>query len=854
MESFRARASFRFRVPRWGHVATALALTFAFSNTARALTWPDVSERVEKDLASSDPATRRAAAPRLASLGASRGAPLVLRAMNDPDVDVRLAAARAAVALRVEGATESALPWLGEREPRLRVAACDVARDLPNPRAVPPLARALNDADPNVRSACADALGAQGSRDATEPLAGKLDDSAPSVRVRVASALANLGDPRAVVPLVGKIQDSVPEVRQSIVRALGTLGDARASQALLLALRDNAPEVKVEALGALGRMRTDEASPAIAPLASDRDPTVRQAALAALGRIGSPDAIRALVKLLGTMDDADGGLTGNAIRDALVTAGSRAEPELRAVLERPASSGAANSAAWILGELRATTSAKAILSALRRGVLRPESALHAFAHAGTSAEVPVVLEFLSDANPIVRSEALSATAALLDPRSPDGRAVEPLVAALDAPQTTTDERTRIAKLLGRTGARRAVPPLLGLLGHRDTPLRIAAVDAIGTLGAADPKNASGIQDDALVALFDDPDPTVRLHGALALGASGGTNGERRMLAALDGGDGLDRASVFLALAGILERRPNEATVTRLFHELDLAAGPERDTLIETAGRARLPAALRGLEAVMKGDVEDRRSAVATLGAHRGDTRAIALVTRATHDPDPNVQSQAAYTLGQIAGEEAIDPLASLAKASNGATVTNALAGLATLAERTRTPSARAKAAHVACTHLDDPRGTVRTNALVTLAAAHLRCGDGHVERKLLGNDPSDLVRKAAARAVHVPSSNPDADRGANDLCASRDPSVDVATACRTNASSREDMRPSTGDAPRGVTVFVVTESGNGSKPGAPFLLEYENGILRAGVADRRGATFDPSPSPGVLQLRRPDAL
>src|SRR4051794_32634786 len=66
---------------------------------ARALVWPDVAERVEHGLASADPATRRAAARELRSLGPARGGPLALKALGDPDTDVRLAAADAAIRL-----------------------------------------------------------------------------------------------------------------------------------------------------------------------------------------------------------------------------------------------------------------------------------------------------------------------------------------------------------------------------------------------------------------------------------------------------------------------------------------------------------------------------------------------------------------------------------------------------------------------------------------------------------------------------------------------------------------------------------------------------------------------------------
>ncbi|MDB5213717.1 MAG: repeat protein, partial [Myxococcaceae bacterium] len=90
------------------------------------------------------------------------------------------------------------------------------------------------------------------------------------------------------------------------------------------------------------------------------------------------------------------------------------------------------------------------------------------------------------------------------------------------------------------------------------------------------------------------------------------------------------------------------------------------------------------------------------------------------------------------------------------------------------------------------------------------------------------------------------DRAALDHCVSTDRSTDVARLCRPRpVEAASAPRP-----PRAVTVFVVGESGAAAKPRAPFLLEYEGGILRAGVADRRGATFEAVAPAGEVALRR----
>lgn len=845
------------------HAALLASFATGVSN-ADALVWPDVPERVERGLSSPDPARRRDAARDLANLGSSRGAPLVLTALGDADVEVRLAAAQSAIRLRVAGATDAVVAWLGEREPRLRISACELARALPSPRAVQPLARALGDADPLVRSACADALGASGSPEAVAPLSGKLDDATPNVRAQVARALARLGDTRAVVPLVGKVQDSVPEVRQAVVRALGDLGDPRATQALLLALRDSAPEVKIEALSALGRLRADEAAPAIAPLALERSAGVRQAALVALGRIGTPSAVHALIKALGTQEDAGANVERTPVRDALVTAGATAVTELTALLERPASPDVLASAAWVLGELRAKTSAPAIVTALRKGTLPPSAALRALAGAGTPEQIPVVLEYVADPSPAIRAEALLAATALLDPSRPDGRAVEPLAATLKHPRTSPRERATIAMLLGRTGAPRAITELIGLVNAKDESLRLAAIDALGALGHAEPAPKSAAMaslqdsaDDALVPLLTDEDPAVRLRAAVALGSSGGPKAKQALLGKLQGGEELDRFALWSALGGILERHPDEASTRRAFAELAFAAGPERDAIISAAGRARIPAVVDELATIAKrADVDDRRAAATALAAHAGSPRALTIARALTADPDAGVRAEATFALGSLGDESIVPHLVQLTRQGDVNIATSAAGSLARIAQRQGAGQTGSKAkpasgprelAEAACSMVAGGRPTVRANALAALAAMKRRCGDGRLERKLLIEDASDLVRAGAARAlVATPKGE---DRAALDRCSSSDRSADVARLCRplavsatTNAASRTHA----------VTVFVVGEgAANEARPRTPFLLEYEGGVLRAGTADRRGATFDPSAPAGELLLRRP---
>lgn len=818
------------------------------SGHAWALAWPDVEERIEKDLSSADPATRRAAARDLRALGPGRGAPLALASLDDPDDEVRLAAADAAIRLRAAGATDAVASWLNAPDARLRHKACEVALALPSQRAVAPLARTLGDPDSDVRAAAAEALGHQPSADAVPPLLGRLDDPTPSVRVRIVVALARLGDPRAVVPLVGKVQDSSPEVRQAVARALGDLGDRRASSALVLALRDQATDVRREAIAALGRMRASDAVDALAPFVTDRTQSLRLAALAALGRMATPDAIRVLVGTLGSSDEPSGSLDRTPEREALAAAGAAAIPLLHGLLAGSPSAQVATGAAWVLGELHARSEATSLVDAMRRGALPTAAALHALAGAGTEAEVPVVLEFVADSVPVVRQQAANAALALLDPNRPDGRAVEPLAAALRAPNLSTQERALIAALLGRTGAPRAAALLVDLVRARDLSLRLAAIDALGTLastnGSATSSQESGrASDDALLDALVSKDAVVRLHAAVALSETGSARARDALMALLNGGGEIDRPALFTALGGVLSRAASDDAVAKLAAVLRLAAGGEREAIIEALGRAPLASSVRNLAVIAQSSEPTDRRVVATVcPAHPGDVGAVAIARTLLSDPDADTRAQAAWSLGAIGDDSDVGRLDPIAKSSTTDAATNATASIGRIAARV--PTASSSASRVLCPLLSDPRPYVRANAISGLGLSGTPCGDGSLLRAMLTEDASEDVRSAAAFAVSHGSSTEDG--RAIDRCARDEPSGMVAARCRAHVALPTRTHAA--------LIYVVPEGADGPRPNAPYTVLFSNGTLRTGITDRRGAVFDPVAPEGEVTLRKPSAL
>ncbi|WP_437908218.1 HEAT repeat domain-containing protein [Sorangium sp. So ce327] len=858
------------RLPQVLLVVAASAAAVASPGGAAATLWPNVPEQIARALTSGDALERRLAATRVGELAPETAIKLIQRGMSDPDVEVRLHLAGAAVRLRMPRAGDLVIEWLGEGDARLRLAACDVIRAAPTDRSVVALGRVLGDPDPHVRLAAATAMGAAGLPDAVSPLLGHLDDTAPEVRAEVARALGRIGDARAVVPLIGKVQDSVPEVRKATARALGELGDPRAVSALLLALQDASQDVRVEAVTALGRLRSDDATSAIADLvtaspgaagafpgarpsdSATSSNDVREAALRALGRIGSDAAVKALLAALAKDNPA---APRSAVRDALVSAGAAAVPALVAALAAAPSANTAAGAALVLGELKAREALPAIERGMQRGVVPLRHGLRALGALGDPAALPGVLELLGDADPAVRAEAIRAAAALLDPARPDGRAVDPARALLVDPATAPDEKLALVQLLGRTGSPRAQAALLPLAKARSTPLRLAVIEALGAARAAGQLGAA--VDAALLAALDDESADVRLRAAIALSRVAGPGSARPLLQRLTVAAEQDRGALGIALSGALSRADGakdarDASGKGLVHEVAaaIASAPDaaRDALIEGLGRMPGQAAGAALARMASAaPIDDRRKIAEALAGH---PEAAAALRKLAGDPDPGVRANAVWSLGAAGDKDALPLLLPLLKDPDAAVAGNAAGAIGRAAGRAGQP---ARAAAALCAALPDARPYVRANALAALTVAGARC-DGDAARDLLARDPAEAVRLAAAD--HLARSGADDDRRALARCAAEDRNATVAGRCARAAAPRA---PAAGA--EDVAVFIVPfDAGRGGSvrdapaPRAPFALVRADGLMRLGVADRRGEIFERGAPRGPIRLTVPAPL
>jgi HEAT repeat protein len=145
---------------------------------------------------------------------------------------------------------------LRDPDPEARAWACRLSVELPDARGEEALLRALEDPEPEVRAAAAWALGAR-PREAEAPriaqaLCARLHDL-PWVAWVAAEALARYGE-AALDPLIEGLRHPNPQVRILAARALARIASPRSLPALMAAREDSVLLVRHFAEAGLDRL------------------------------------------------------------------------------------------------------------------------------------------------------------------------------------------------------------------------------------------------------------------------------------------------------------------------------------------------------------------------------------------------------------------------------------------------------------------------------------------------------------------------------------------------------------------------------------------------------------------------
>lgn len=431
----------------------------------------------------------------LGEVRAQRAFPVLVRAISDPDDEVRGKAATALGRLGDRRAINHLLEHLlTDPAPFVRVRIACTLGQFGGPEVIDRLVHALRDPAWWVRMRSVEALEQIGPA-AEGPLLVALDDPDTEIRNRAAAALERLGVPDNLVRMIEAGDNSEasdmlvrlsaggarellaelvihpsPQVREAVITAIrrGRRRDL-AGELMHTASHDPEPPLRALALETLRSLRSDPAvAVAIAGL-SDSDQRVRAAAVHLIGELGGGDAVELL---RGRTRDSD-----PAVRAAAVRA---------------------------LGALHATTAQADVLRLL--GDPEPAVRLAALAgavDAGLRPLVPTITELLGDEEADVRRAAAAALGAL-----GDGLAVPALLEAF--PAAPPDLRQTITTAVTRLDIG-ATPALIeALLQSPDVESRIAVAR---TLAMLRPPGSV----DVLARLSHSPEPAVRGAAIEALG-------------------------------------------------------------------------------------------------------------------------------------------------------------------------------------------------------------------------------------------------------------------------------------------------------------------------------------------------
>jgi|GEM_PF-4611445 len=255
-------------------------------------------EKALARLQSADPLERQQGLLELGMLRTSQQLGPVTAALEDPHLDVRRAAIVAlrliqgseAILQLEELATASRLPVVREQ-------AIHELEALKSAQSLPLLVRALKDRHLEVRVAAIEALGAIADPTALPPLQRMLTHRNTRLRRAAAAALGHLGAAAApaVPALIKRLRaDRDENVRVEAAEALRRIGDARAVEPCLQALNDPADRVRLEAFTALEAWAQPGMEPLLANYLNRGRPHVRVYAARLLAKIRTPLALELL--------------------------------------------------------------------------------------------------------------------------------------------------------------------------------------------------------------------------------------------------------------------------------------------------------------------------------------------------------------------------------------------------------------------------------------------------------------------------------------------------------------------------------------------------------------------------------
>ncbi|MEW6516095.1 MAG: HEAT repeat domain-containing protein [candidate division FCPU426 bacterium] len=215
------------------------------------------------------------------------------------------------------------VPWLENKNRKLRLTAVIVLAILSRPASLPPLLELWDRADAQLRLNLSDAFANIGHVDPVPKLLAALPRADRNLQLHLLYALAQIQSYSALPEIRRLLADSRdPRTRMACLYALTEIPDPENVPAILAMLDDQDPTVLHWATYALSQLEAKTAGPAVMTKLSHPKPLVRASAATALGELGYKPAEEKLAALVA--DDQEAQEVRIAAGQALVRLGNPA--------------------------------------------------------------------------------------------------------------------------------------------------------------------------------------------------------------------------------------------------------------------------------------------------------------------------------------------------------------------------------------------------------------------------------------------------------------------------------------------------------------------------------------------------
>ncbi len=229
--------------------------------------------------------------------------PIILEALKDPHVDLRISAVYALVEFQEKSAAKDIAMLAFDKNASVKEAAIDALGILRNKEALPTLAKLLDDKDEKMRFNVATAIRRIKDSEAIPILSKMLSDPSPMIKMTALNGLADIKDASSI-PIIGKfVTDKDKDIRGNAIKSLKAFGSSDAIPYLLQAAKDQEAMNRAAAILAIAEIvKEGEVNNEISSLINasfrDSDKVVRQSAASAVAKMQDHTHFKMLISLL----------------------------------------------------------------------------------------------------------------------------------------------------------------------------------------------------------------------------------------------------------------------------------------------------------------------------------------------------------------------------------------------------------------------------------------------------------------------------------------------------------------------------------------------------------------------------